>query len=73
MGARTNQSGTARGSCSSVEDDRGGRDEEDSKPSSVTRSAPLGSDPVQEVIQEQATTHLEIPLGWVRVKLEPDC
>jgi hypothetical protein len=73
MGARTNQSGTARGSCSSVEDDRSGRDEEDSKPSPVTRSALTGSDPVQEVVQEEATTHLEIPLGWVRVKLEPDC
>jgi hypothetical protein len=73
MGAGTNQSGTARGSCHSVEDDRGSLDEEDSKPSSVTRNAPTGSDPVQEVVQEEATTHLEILLGWARAKLEPDC
>jgi hypothetical protein len=39
----------------------------------VTRSALTGSDAEQEVVQEEATTHLEIPLGWVRVKLEPDC
>jgi hypothetical protein len=71
--ARTNQGGKATGSCSSIEEDGDGREEEDSKPSSVTRSAPIGSDPVQEVVQEEATRHLEIPLGWVQVKLEPDC
>jgi hypothetical protein len=69
MGARTNQSGTAGGSCSSVEDDRGGLDQEDLKPSSETRSALIG-----EVVQEEATTTPgKIPFGWARVKLEPDC
>jgi hypothetical protein len=27
----------------------------------------------EEVVQEQATTLGEIPCGWTRVKLEPDC
>jgi hypothetical protein len=71
--ARTNQGGKATGSCSSIEEDGGGRNEEDSKPSPVTSNAPTGSDPEQEVVQEEATTHREIPLGWIRVKLEPDC
>ncbi len=73
---RTNQRGKATaGSCSSVEEDGGGRDEEDSKPSPVTSSAlPIGSYPHQEVVvQEEATTPDEIPSGWTRVKLEPDC
>jgi hypothetical protein len=69
----TNQRGNATGSCSSVEEDGGSRNDEDSNPSLVTRSALTGSDAEQEVVQEEATTHLEIPLGWVRVKLEPDC
>jgi hypothetical protein len=71
---RTNRGGKATGSCSSIEEDGGGHDEEDSKPSAVTSNAPiLGSDPEQEVVQEEAITHREIPLGWIRVKLEPDC
>jgi hypothetical protein len=73
MRAGTNQSGTARGSCNSVEEDGAGRDEQDSKPSLVTSSALTGSDSVQEVVQEEATRLGEIPLGWVRLKLEPDC
>jgi hypothetical protein len=48
-----------------------GRDEEDAKPSAVTTSgsALIGSDPDQEVVQDEAI----IPSGWIRVKLEPDC
>jgi hypothetical protein len=61
------------GSCSSVQEDGGGGDEEDSKPSLVTSSALIGSYPDQEVVQEEATIPDEIPSGWVRVKLEPDC
>jgi hypothetical protein len=58
------------------EEDGGGRDEEeDSKPSLVTSTSALLKDtyPDQEVVQEEATTHDEIPSGWKRVKLEPDC
>jgi hypothetical protein len=58
---------------SSVEEDGGDRDEEDSKPSPVSSSALIGSYPDQEVVQEESTTPDEIPSGWVRVKLEPDC
>jgi hypothetical protein len=58
MAARTNPRGGAIGSRSSVENDTG-RDEDDSTPS-------------PEVVQEVAT-HLEIPVGWTLVKLEPDC
>jgi hypothetical protein len=73
--AGTHQRGKATGVCSSVEEDGGaGRDEQDSKPPSlVTSSALLGSYPDEEVVQGEATTHREIPLGWTRVKLEPDC
>ncbi len=50
------------------------RDEEDSKPSLVTtRAARIGSHPDQEVVQEGTTASLEIPYGWIPVKLEPDC
>jgi hypothetical protein len=65
--SRSNQRGKATGSCSSLEEDGGGRDEEDSN------SALIGSYPDQEVIQEEAATRCEIPSGWARVKLEPDC
>ncbi len=66
--SRTNQRGKAKtGSCRSAEEDGGGRDEEDSS------SALTGSYPDQEVVQEEATTPREIPSGWTRVKLEPDC
>jgi hypothetical protein len=58
---------------SSVEEDGGDRDAEDSKPSLVTSSALIGSYPDQEVVQEESTTPDDIPSGWVRVKLEPDC
>jgi hypothetical protein len=78
--SRTNQLGasTATGTgCGSVEEeDGGGRDEEeDSKPSLVTSSSALltGSYPDQEFVHEEATTPDEIPSGWTRVKLEPDC
>jgi hypothetical protein len=77
MAAKTNQRGKTTGSCAScVEDDVGGLDGEDSNPSLVTISiARIGSDlSGQEVVQkEEATTSGEIPSGWTRVKLEPDC
>jgi hypothetical protein len=74
MSARTNQRGKTTGSCSCVEDDVGDLDEEDASPSLVRTSAQIGSDPGQEVAQEEeATTLCEIPSGWARVKLEPDC
>jgi hypothetical protein len=59
-----------------LEKDGGGRDEDDSKSSPVTSSALIGSDPGQDVVQEEATPDQiasEIPCGWTRVKLEPDC
>jgi hypothetical protein len=61
-----------------VEEDGGGRDEEDSNPSLVTCSARIGSYPAKEVVvqavQEEAITAPgELPYGWKRVKLEPDC
>jgi hypothetical protein len=73
---RTNQKGKTTGSCCCVEDDVGGVHEEDLNPSLVTSSALIGSDRGQEVVQEEeeeATTLCEIPSGWARVKLEPDC
>jgi hypothetical protein len=74
LGARTSQRGKATASSSYVEQDGGSRDEEDSKPSLLTNSAArAGSHSDQEVVQEQATTLREIPYGWTRVKLEPDC
>jgi hypothetical protein len=74
MGARTNQRGKASASSSSVEENGVGRDEEDSKPSLVTSSAArIAPHSDQEVVQEQATTLGEIPHGWIRIKLEPDC
>jgi hypothetical protein len=36
----------------------------------VTGSALIGSDPDQEVVQEEATRD-EILSGWTRIKLEP--
>jgi hypothetical protein len=74
MGARTNQRGKAIDSCGSVEED-GGRNEEDSKPSPVTSSSArtLSSFPKQEVVQQEEAAPGEIPSGWTRVKLEPDC
>jgi hypothetical protein len=57
-----------------VEEDGGIRDEENSKPSLVTSSAArIRSHLDQEVVQKQATTLGEIPRGWIRIKLEPDC
>jgi hypothetical protein len=56
MAGGTNQRGNAAGSCSYVEEDAGGGlIEKDSKPSPVTSSALTGSDPGQEVVQEEAT------------------
>jgi hypothetical protein len=77
MGARTNQRGTATGSCSSVEEDGGGRveglvdDKEDSNPSLVASCTLMGTSPSQELVQAEAPG--QIPSGWTRVKLEPDC
>jgi hypothetical protein len=73
MGARSNKRGKAIGSSStSVEKDRD--EEEDSKRSLVpSRAARIGYHPDQEVVQEGTTTPLEIPYGWIPVKLEPDC
>jgi hypothetical protein len=71
--SRANQRGEATGSSSVEQEDGGCRDAEDSKPSLVTSSALLGSNPDQEVVQEEATTPDDIPSGWTRVKLEPDC
>jgi hypothetical protein len=71
--ARTNQRGKATGSCSSVDENGGGRNEEDAKPSLVTSNALIGSYPDEEVVQEEATTPDEIPSSWTRAKLEPDC
>jgi hypothetical protein len=73
MAAGTNQRNkNATGSCSSVVEDDSGRDGEDSKPSLVTSSVLIGSTTSREVVQEEATSG-EIPSGWTRVKLEPDC
>jgi hypothetical protein len=76
----TNQRGasTATGtSHGSVEEEDGvGRDEEDSKPSLVTSTNGAllsGNYPDQEVVREKATAPDEIPSGWKRLKLEPDC
>jgi hypothetical protein len=56
-----------------VDDDVDGIDEEESNSSLVTSRARIGSDPGQEVVQdEEATTFCAIPSGWVRVKLEPE-
>jgi hypothetical protein len=74
--AGTNQRGkaTADSSSISVEEDGGGCDEDESKPSLVTGGAARkGSHPDQEVVPEQATTLGEIRCGWTQVKLEPDC
>jgi hypothetical protein len=73
MGASTNQRG--KYTASSVEENGGGSDEDDSKPPLVVTSsaARIDSSPDQEVVQGQATTLGEIPYGWTRVKLEPDC
>jgi hypothetical protein len=66
--SRTNQRGKAdTGRCSSVEEDGGGRDEADSS------RALIASYPDQGGVPEEATTPGEIPSGWTRVKLEPDC
>jgi hypothetical protein len=77
MATRTrNQRGKATVSSSPVEEDGGGRNEEDSKPYLMTsRAAQIGSHhpDQEEVVPEQATTLGEIPYGWSRVKLEPDC
>jgi hypothetical protein len=71
MGARKNQRRNATGSSTFVEEDGGGWDEEDSK--AYTSCVRIGSSPGQAVVQEQATTLGEVPSGWTRVKLEPDC
>jgi hypothetical protein len=74
MAAWTNLRGNATGSCSSVEEN-GGHEEEDSRPSLVTcsSSALTGSYPGQEPLVQEEAALGEIPSGWIRVKLEPDC
>jgi hypothetical protein len=73
MGARTKQKGKSAGSFSSVKEHGHGRIEEDSNPSLMTSSsAQIASYPDQEVVEEEATPG-QIPFGWTRVKLEPDC
>jgi hypothetical protein len=51
------------------------RGEEDSKPSLVTRisAARIESCQDQEVLVPEEVAVGDIPLGWTRVKLEPDC
>jgi hypothetical protein len=75
IGARTSKRGKATASSITVEEDGGGRDEDESKPSLLTNSTAqiCSHPPDREVVQEQATTLGEIPFGWARVKLEPDC
>jgi hypothetical protein len=73
MADGTNQRNNATSSCSSVVEDDSGRDGEDSKPSLVTSSVLTGSAASRDVVQEEAATSGEIPSGWTRVKLEPDC
>jgi hypothetical protein len=58
----TNQRGKATGSSSSVENDSGRDEEEDSKPSLVTSSALIGSSPDEEFVQEEAPG--QIPSCW---------
>jgi hypothetical protein len=74
MTEMTNRRDNATFSGSHVEEDGVVRDEEDSKPSLVTRiSAPrIESCQDQEVVPEEVSVG-EIPFGWTRVKLEPDC
>jgi hypothetical protein len=45
----------------------------DSEEKDGTSCALIGVDRDQEVVQEEATTLDEIPYGWTRIKLEPDC
>jgi hypothetical protein len=73
MADMTNRRGNATFSDSYVEED-GVREEEDSKPSLATRTSSAGIDSCQdqEVVQEDVAVG-EIPSGWTRVKLEPDC
>jgi hypothetical protein len=72
-GARPNQRGNSIGIFGSVEQDVG-RDEEDSTPSLKSSSiALIGSYPDQGEVEQDEATPREIPFGWTRVKLEPDC
>jgi hypothetical protein len=74
MASRTNHGGDkAAFTCGPVEDDVRGRGEEEFNPSLVTSGAQTDSHADQEVDQEEATTPDEIPSGWTRAKLEPDC
>jgi hypothetical protein len=75
MAAMTNQRGNATDTCTSLETDGGPNEEEDSKPSPVTSSgssAVIASNPGHQVVQEEPTAG-QIPSGWIRMKLEPDC
>jgi hypothetical protein len=74
MVSTTNHRGKATLTCNSVGEDGLGRGKEDPSPSPVNSSAlRIGSYTDQEVDQEEATTPDEIPSGWTRTKLEPDC
>jgi hypothetical protein len=77
MKSMTNQRGkaTVGASSSSLETDGGLIEEEDSKTPPVTSSgssALIASNPGHQVVQEEPTAG-QIPSGWTRIKLEPDC
>jgi hypothetical protein len=67
MAARKNERSYAISSCSSVEKDDDGCDEEDPQLPLVTNSVRIGSDPDQAVVEVEATPD-DIPLGWTRTK-----
>jgi hypothetical protein len=69
MAARTNKKGNAAGNCSFMEKDANS-DEEDPKLPPVTNSSRTGSDPDQEIVQEEATTD-DVPSSRTCTKLEP--
>jgi hypothetical protein len=72
---RTNQIGKASARGISAKRDGGGReDEQDPKlvPLVSSSSVRITSDPVQEVVQEEATPDACLPPGWTRIKLESD-
>jgi hypothetical protein len=71
----TNQRGKdAAGISGTSMVDDGGCEDDDSKPSPMTSSSLIGLGPCQEVVQaKKTTTSADIPIGWIRVKFEPDC
>ena len=67
---RTSREGNARDSCCAAETDAA-HDEEEPKPSLVSRRVRMCSVQDEDVVQEEATPD-GIPAGWTRTKLEPD-